>query len=123
MTINIGGTHNFDFGRMRLNLAQHGNSAPDGTVLGPACGFVVEIDGATAYHPGDTRLTMDMRLLAEVEEIDVALMSIGDNFTMGIPDVIRAVEFVQPRMPMPIRYNTFEIMEADPIGSVRICPF
>ena len=113
--MHIGGTHRFDFGRVRLTVAHHGNTAPDGRSLGPACGIVIDFEPTVVYHAGDTGLTLDMKLLdGIVETIDLACLPIGDNFTMGIADACRAAEFINPRFALPIHYNTWPIIEADP---------
>jgi L-ascorbate metabolism protein UlaG (beta-lactamase superfamily) len=73
---------------------------------------VVTLGGRTVYHCGDTALTLEMQLLAG--RVDVMLVPIGDNYTMGIEDAARAVAFVQPRVAIPMHYNTFEVIRADP---------
>jgi len=113
--MHIGGQHRFDFGRVRLTVAHHGNTAPDGQSLGPACGFVIDFEPTTVYFAGDTGLTLDMKLLdGVIETIDLACLPIGGNFTMDIADAVRATEFIHPRMVMPIHYNTWPLIEADP---------
>ena len=76
-------------------------------------GFVIEVEGRKIYHAGDTGLTMDMKLL-EVENIDLALLPIGGNFTMDITDAARAVEFIAPKVTIPMHYNTSPFIEVDP---------
>lgn len=113
--MHIGGQHRFDFGRVRLTVAHHGNTTADGRSLGPACGFVIDFEPTTVYYAGDTGLTLDMKLLdGVIETIDLACLPIGGNFTMDIADAVRAVEFVNPRTAMPIHYNTWPLIEADP---------
>jgi L-ascorbate metabolism protein UlaG (beta-lactamase superfamily) len=113
--MHIGGQHRFDFGRVRLVVAHHGNTAPDGMALGPACGVVIDFEPTTVYHAGDTGLTLDMKLLdGVIETIDLACLPIGGNFTMDIADAARAVEFIKPRIVMPTHYNTWPLIEADP---------
>ena len=75
-------------------------------------GFLIHIDGHTVYHAGDTALLKDMELLNG--QVDVACLPIGDNFTMGPDDAVRAVEMIGPRTVIPMHYNTFEIIEQDP---------
>ena len=76
------------------------------------CGFVVTLGGKSVYHAGDTALTMDMRLLEG--RVDVMLVPIGDNYTMGIEDAARAVAFVKPAVAIPMHWDTFPDIEADP---------
>jgi len=114
--MHIGGRTKFDFGTVKMTPALHGSAIQvkkktvDG---GNPCGFVIEIENKKVYHAGDTGLTMDMQLL-EIENIDVALVPIGGNFTMDIDDAVRAVSFIKPTKVIPIHFNTFEIIKADP---------
>lgn len=114
--MSIGGRFKFDFGKVKMTPALHGSAIP--TSKGPRNGgnpggFVVEIDGKKIYHAGDTGLTMDMQLLEE-ESIDVALLPIGGNYTMDIHDAVRAVSFIKPKVTVPMHYDTFPVIEADP---------
>ncbi len=72
------------------------------------------VEGKTIYHSGDTGLFSDMKLIAEMNPIDVALLPIGDNFTMGITDAAKAVEFLKPKIVIPMHYKTFDIIDVDP---------
>ncbi len=112
--MHIGGSHRFPFGRVKLTIAHHGSAAPDGTCTGSPCGFLVTIEDRTLYHSGDTGLFSDMELIGEMNPIDVALLPIGDNFTMGIADAVKAAELLQARLYVPMHYRTFEVIEADP---------
>ena len=115
--MHIGGAHDFDFGRVKLTIAHHGNTVetPSGFLsLGPPCGLLVFADGRTLYHAGDTGLFLDMQLIGEMHPIDVALLPIGDNFTMGIDDAVKAVELLRPKLAVPMHYNTFDLIKADP---------
>ena len=114
--MHIGGAHAFDFGRVKLTIAHHGGGAgPDASIYtGPPVGFLVTIGGKTVYHPGDTGLFMDMQLIGQMNEIDLAFLPIGDNFTMGIDDAVKAVEFLRPKRVVPIHYDTFPVIQADP---------
>ncbi len=112
--MHIGGAHQFPFGRVKLTPAWHGSSFPDGSYGGTPAGCLVTIDGKTVYHTGDTGLFMDMKLIGEMDTIDVMLVNIGDNFTMGIDDAVKAVEFVQPKLVIPMHYKTFDIIDVDP---------
>jgi len=108
-----GGGHNFPFGRVKLTLAFHGSVLPDGSNGGNPCGFLLTFkDGETIYDAADTGLFGDMKLIGE-EELDLAILPIGDNFTMGPDDAVRAVTFLDPRKVMPIHYGTFPLIEQD----------
>ena len=106
---NIGGTASFPFGSAKFFQAVHGSGAP-GTV---SCGFVFEIGGKKVYHAGDTALMTDMQLLAE-EKLDVALLPIGDFYTMGPRDALRAAQMIGAGTVIPMHYNTFPPIRQDP---------
>ncbi|MFN3781436.1 MAG: metal-dependent hydrolase [Candidatus Kapaibacteriota bacterium] len=112
--MHIGGGYNFPFGRLKFTIAHHGSSSPDGRYMGEPAGVVIKMGGKTIYHPGDTGLFLDMKLIGELDKIDVFLAPIGDNFTMGIDDAVKAVEFVNPDLTIPMHYNTFPVIPADP---------
>jgi L-ascorbate metabolism protein UlaG (beta-lactamase superfamily) len=113
--MHIGGGWNFPFGRLKFTIAHHGSGAPtDGRYLGNPAGVVIKIGGKTIYHAGDTALFLDMKLIGELDKLDVAMLPIGDNFTMGIDDAVRAVEFLNPGIAIPIHYNTFPAIKVDP---------
>ncbi len=114
--MHIGGRFEFSFGIVKMTPAVHGSSYyKDGHFYdgGNPCGFVIEIDDKKIYHAGDTGLTYDMKLL-EVEEIDIAFLPIGGNYTMDIIDAVRAVHFINPKYIVPMHYNTFGVIQADP---------
>jgi len=117
--IHIGGGYRFGFGHVKATIAHHGSMAPDGSYLGNPCGFLITMGGKKIYHSGDTGLFLDMKLIGEMNAIDVALLPIGDNFTMGIDDAVKAVEFLKPKFAIPMHYNTFDIIKADPEEFVR----
>jgi len=112
--LNLGGGYNFSFGRVKLTLAHHSSSTPDGTYMGEAAGVLFTMDGKTFYHAGDTSLFYDMKLIGEMNKIDFAFLPIGDNFTMGIDDAVKAAEFINAPVVIPIHYNTFDVIKADP---------
>jgi L-ascorbate metabolism protein UlaG (beta-lactamase superfamily) len=112
--MHIGGAREFPFGRVKLTIAHHGSAAPDGTYTGNPCGFLITTEGKTFYHPGDTGLFYDMKLIGEMNDIDVAVLPIGDNFTMGIDDAVKATEFLNPKMVIPMHYQTFDVINVDP---------
>lgn len=112
--MNIGGAHEFPFGRVKLTPALHTGSVlgDDGTHTTDCVGFLVEFDGKRFYHSGDTALILDFQLLKG--KVDVALLPIGDNFTMGPEDAARAVEMIAPKVVIPIHYNTWPLIAQDP---------
>jgi len=113
--LHIGGGADFPFGHIKLTIAHHGSTGPEGEALGSPAGVVVTIDGKKIYHAGDTGLFLDMKLIAEMNgPFDAALLPIGDNFTMGIDDAVKAAEFIGAKMTIPMHYNTFAVIEADP---------
>ncbi len=112
--MHIGGAYNFEFGRVKFTIAHHGSISPEGNYTGEPSGVVLTIDGKIVYHTGDTGLFLDMKLIGELNNIDYMLVPIGDNFTMGIDDAVKAVEFVNPGVAIPMHYNTFPVIEADP---------
>ncbi|MFQ5537681.1 MAG: metal-dependent hydrolase [Gemmatimonadota bacterium] len=114
--LHIGGGYDFPFGRAKMTPALHGGKVdgPGGeaftTVPG---GFLLHLgEGQRFYHAGDTALLMEMQLLKG--QVDVAMLPIGDNFTMGPEDAARAVEFIEPKVVIPIHYNTWPVIEQDP---------
>lgn len=113
--MNIGGGFDFPFGRVKLTSALHGGKidgeGAEGYTGFPA-GLLLTLDGTGIYHAGDTALTRDMELLEG--QVDIALLPIGDNFTMGPEDAARAVGMIRPRVVIPIHYDTFEVIEQDP---------
>ncbi len=106
--MNIGGTVEANGVKVHMVTAIH--SAEQGD---PA-GVVIELDGKSLYHAGDTALTYDMKLIGEFFHPDLSFIPIGDRYTMGIPSAAKAVEFVQTRKVIPIHYGTFPIVSADP---------
>ena len=111
--MNIGGSFDFPFGKVTYTPAWHSNSLPDGTYAGMPSGLLLEIQGKRIYHAGDTALFSDMKLIAR-GGVDLAILPIGDNFTMGPEDALEAVKMIEPQMVIPVHYNTFEVIEQDP---------
>lgn len=108
-----GGSHTFPFGRVKLTLAFHGSALPDGSYGGNPVGFHITFkDGTKVYDAADTGLFGDMRLIGE-EGIDLAILPIGDNYTMGPDDALRAVKLLTPRKVMPIHFNTWPLIAQD----------
>ncbi len=114
--MHIGGAHDFDFGRVKLTIAHHGGGFGENAEIytGPPVGFLITMGGKTVYSAGDTGLFYDMKLIGEMNQIDLAFLPIGDNFTMGIDDAVKAVEFLKPKKVVPVHYNTFPLIEQDP---------
>jgi L-ascorbate metabolism protein UlaG (beta-lactamase superfamily) len=111
--MHIGGGHDFPFGRVKLTIAHHGSALPDGSYGGNPAGFLLTLEGKNLYHACDTGLFYDMKLIGEVG-LDVAILPIGDNFTMGPDDALRAIKLLEPKTVIPIHYDTFEVIKQDP---------
>jgi L-ascorbate metabolism protein UlaG (beta-lactamase superfamily) len=111
--LHIGGGFDFPFGRVKLTIAHHGSALPDGTYGGNPAGFLLTLEGKRIYHACDTGLFYDMKLIGE-GGLDVAILPIGDNFTMGPDDALRAVKLLEPKTVIPIHYDTFDVIQQDP---------
>lgn len=112
-----GGSSNLDFGKISFTPAIHGSSLEiNGKphTLGLACGIILEADGKTIYHMGDTALYSDMKLIGDRFEIDLAFIPIGDTYTMGIRDALQASKWIKAKKIVPIHYNTFPEIEQNP---------
>jgi len=114
--MHIGGAREFPFGRVKLVVAIHGGmvegeASASGRYTTFPCGYLVTMGGKTLYHAGDTALTTDMQLLAG--RVDVMCLPIGDDFTMGAEDAARAVEFVKPKVAVPMHFGTFPNLDPD----------
>ncbi len=113
--MHIGGGHTFPFGHVKFTIAHHGSTGPDGEPLGNPMGVVLTMDRQKVYHAGDTGLFYDMKLIAEMNgPLDAALLPIGDNFTMGIDDAVKAAELLGAGLTIPMHYSTFDLIAADP---------
>jgi len=111
--LHIGGGHQFPFGYLKLTQALHGSALPDGSNGGNPCGFLLTTnDGHRIYFAQDTGLFGDMKIIGE-EGLDLALLPIGDNYTMGPADALRAVKLLEPKAVIPIHYNTWELLAQD----------
>ncbi len=109
----IGGGFRYPFGYLKLTLALHGSALPDGSNGGNPTGFLLTTNGGQKiYLAADTGLFGDMKLIGE-EGLDLAVIPIGDNFTMGPDDALRAVKLLTPRHVVPIHYNTFDLLKQD----------
>ncbi len=118
--MHIGGGFTFPFGHVKLTIAHHASTGPNGEALGNPVGFVVTTGGKRIYHAGDTGLFLDMQLIGEMSgPLDVALLPIGDNFTMGVDDAVKAAEFLRAKVAIPMHYDTFDLIRSDPDEFVR----
>ena len=104
--MNIGGSLDLPFGKVRMTFAQH--SA--GVAGGIACGFVIYIGGKVVYYSGDTALFSDMQLIGRKDAIDYAVLPIGDNYTMGLEDAAMAAQWLNASHVIPIHYDTWPII-------------
>ena len=111
--MNHGGAFAFDFGRVKFVNAVHSSTLPDGASGGNPGGFVVETSEGNFYYSGDTALTMDMKLIGESTRLKFAALCIGDNFTMGIEDAIKAADFVRCAEILGVHYDTFPPIKID----------
>lgn len=116
--MNIGGAYTFDFGTVKYTKAFHSSSfeEEDGTVIytGMPGGILLTIGEKTIYHLGDTSLYSDLKLIGDTNDIDLAFIPIGDNFTMGPEDALIAADWVKAEYVVPVHYNTFPVIEQNP---------
>ncbi|MEA2062679.1 MAG: metal-dependent hydrolase [Gemmatimonadota bacterium] len=112
--MHIGGAREFEFGTVKLIPAFHGGGVEgvEGLSCTP-CGFLFTFGGTTVMHSGDTSLTIEFELIGRMHRIDVALLPIGDNFTMGPEDALEAVCMLKPKLVVPMHYNTWELIAQD----------
>jgi len=110
---NLGGTVTYDGCSVKLVPAWHTNTLPDGTVIGNPAGMLINIGGKTIYHAGDTCLFGDMKLIAERNPIDIALLPIGGHYTMDRHDAVVAAQFVGADTVIPMHYDTFPGIETE----------
>src|SRR3954462_9193489 len=111
--MNHGGAAKVAFGRVKLTNAIHSSSMPDGSYGGNPAGFVVETSEGNFYYSGDTALTLDMKLVADSTKLDFAVFPIGDFFTMGVDDAVRAAEFAGAKKFVGVHYDTFPPIKID----------
>lgn len=121
--MHIGGSYSFDFGRVKLTPALHGsgyvNDKQEIIYMGMPAGILLTLGEKTIYHAGDTALFSDMKLIGLQQQVDLALLPIGDNFTMGPDDAALAAEWVGAKEVIPMHYNTFPRIEQDPHAFVE----
>lgn len=108
----LGGEVRYPWGSLKLTLALHGSALPDGSYGGNPAGLLLRLPDSTVYHAGDTGLFGDMALIGE-EGIDVAILPVGDRFTMGPGDALRALRLLRPAVVIPIHYGTFDAIAQD----------
>jgi L-ascorbate metabolism protein UlaG (beta-lactamase superfamily) len=117
-SMNIGGTVMVDGVSFTMTPAMHSTSIEEagaGVSGGAAAGFVIRMDGVKVYHAGDTGLFSDMKLIGELYHPDVALLPIGGRYTMGVAEAMMAANFVGAKTVIPIHYNTWDKIAADPL--------
>ena len=111
--LNHGGGCDFDFGRAKFANAIHSSAMPDGAFGGNPGGFVVESRDGNFYYSGDTALTLDMKLIGETTLLKFAVLCVGDNFTMGPDDAVKAADFVRCDEILGVHYDTFPPIKID----------
>jgi len=122
--MHIGGSYQFDFGRVKLTQAFHGTGLQTGdnniVYCGMPAGILFMSEGKTIYHAGDTALFSDMKLIGERHPIDVAFLPIGDNYTMGPEDAAYAAKLLGAKTIVPMHYNTFPVIRQDPQEFIKL---
>jgi len=112
--MNTGGSWNFDFGKVICTLAHHSSSFADGTYGGNPNGYILEVENKRIYIAGDTALFTDMRLIPlTIGKLDLAVLPMGDNFTMGIKDSLIASDFLECKTVLAYHYDTFGYIKLD----------
>ncbi len=112
--MNTGGAAEFDWGRATMTWARHSSSFPDGTYGGNPAGFILEIEGTTIYAAGDTDRFAEMAWYGDDFSIDIALLPVGDDFTMGPAEAARAARMVKAGLVIPVHWGTFPLLTGDP---------
>lgn len=110
--MNIGGGYQFDFGRVEMTLALHSSGLPDGAYGGNPAGFLVKAENKNLYFAGDTAVYSDMQMIGDVG-LDLAVLPIGDNFTMNAQSSLTAIKFLRPKVVIPGHYDTWPIVAQD----------
>jgi L-ascorbate metabolism protein UlaG (beta-lactamase superfamily) len=117
--MNFGGQWNFDFGSVKFVKAEHSSVLPDGTYGGNPGGFMVKTKTGNFYYAGDTALHYDMKLIGEYEKLDFAVLPIGDNFTMGIDDAIKAADFINCNKIVGVHFDTFPYIKINKEAAIK----
>ncbi len=122
--LNLGGAREFDFGKVKLTQAFHSSHYTEEETqnivyTGMPAGILFTAEGKTVYHLGDTALFSDLKMIGEMNDIDLAFVPIGDNFTMGPEDAVIASKWIGAKMVVPVHYNTFPVIEQDPSAFIE----
>ena len=119
--MNIGGSHRFLDGKVKIKMvkAVHSSSFPDGSYGGNPAGFLINYKDQTIYISGDTALTMDMKIIPHQYKVDLAILPIGNNYTMGVRDALTAAKFVETNNVLGVHYDTFDVIKIDKEASKR----
>lgn len=117
--MNHGGQRTFEFGTVKFVNAVHSSVLPDGTYGGNPGGFIIRGAERTVYVAGDTALTMDMKLIGDYENLDVAILPIGDNFTMGVSDAVICADFIRCNRVIGMHFDTFPPIEINHAEAVN----
>lgn len=112
------GKSKFDFGTLRTVWAVHSSSNPDSSYGGNPAGFVLELEGKSIYYAGDTALTTEMKLLADLHSLDYAILPIGGHYTMDVDDALVATKYLECERVIGVHYNTFPPIQIDPEAAV-----
>lgn len=107
------GKYTFDFGTVRMVWATHSSGLPDGSYGGNPAGFVLELDQKQIYFAGDTGLTLEMKLLADLYRLDYAILPIGGNYTMDVDDAVIAANYINCNQIIGVHYDTFPVIAID----------
>ena len=107
------GSLQLDFAKVRMVWATHSSSLPDGSYGGNPAGFVLELDGKAIYFAGDTSLTIEMKLLADLYNLDYAILPIGGHYTMDVDDALIATKYFECDKVIGVHYDTFAQIEID----------
>ena len=111
--MNTGGSWTFDWGTVTQTYARHSSSFPDGTYGGNPNGYLLQVEGKCIYNAGDTSPFSEMAWIGEDHDVDLALLPIGDCFTMGLKGSVRAARMIKPALTVPLHYGTFPLIEVD----------
>ena len=117
--MNTGGKATFDWGTVWMTFARHSSSFPDGTYGGAPHGYILHAEGKTIYDAGDTDRFSEMAWYGDDHEIDLALLPVGDGFTMGPKEAVRAAQMLRPKQTVPIHWGTMPVLTGDPDDFVR----
>lgn len=118
--MNHGGAKTFDFGKIKLTNAVHSSSMPDGSYGGHPAGIVIQNNEGCFYYAGDTALTKDMELIGEEFDLNFSIMPVGDNFTMGVEDAMKACKMVKCNKVIGVHFDTFPYIEIDHDAALKV---